>query len=754
MSYLQNLTHVISGNTAGATAKVSTGSYVLAGGPNVTLSQNGNSISISAAAAAAITGSISAGTTVGTLGQVIFSNSNGISFGANGQTITGSHNGLTSQSVQTQSNVQGLSAGTQVGRTGDIVFSNSNGISFGMSNSSVVTASYTVPTQSVQTQSNVQGLSAGTQVGRTGDIVFSNSNGISFGMSNSSVVTASYTVPAQTVQPGIQSISGGTTRVTTGEVVFSNSNGISFGVNGATVTASYTVPTQTVQTQSNVQGISAGTQVGQTGNVVFSNSNGISFGMSNSSVVTASYTVPTQSVQTIGVYGSSNTTGQSSSSTYDARTMSFRGAGIISVGNSGGEIIISASAAGAADGVNIIAAGTQTAATTGSVVFSNSNGISFGMSNSSIVTASYTVPSTAGLLSAINVSGGTTSNNLSAITFNNANGVSFGLNASVMTASHNGITVQSVESNTFGISNLGNTSGTSGVVSAGQVQMVFAGGNNITLSQSLNGASGTITISGAAGGGAGFTAGMSNLGNTAGTTGAVTGQVVFVGTNDIMISQSVNGGSATVSLDVKGAMSNWIPYYGSYAIVGIGNANPYIIPLQPQARIEVDRAIHYISISNSSSTNSSYAGALTFQLGIYTRTGSTLSLLTSGSQSYQWTNTSNNSTSVLLGIRAVTIPIAMTLQPQDYWMCFNQISSTTNANWFTVSNLVCSQTSILHSGAFLAATNASYQSVLGFGTYSGTTNSVLGSIAFSQIRMGSFNIWRSQPVVNFAYSTV
>jgi hypothetical protein len=70
----------------------------------------------------------------------------------------------------------------------------------------------------------------------------------------------------------------------------------------------------------------------------------------------------------------------------------------------------------------------------GEVVFSNANGLSFGVDGQT-VTGSYTVPSTAGLLSNINVSAGTTSNNLSAITFSNANGVSFGLDASTITAS-------------------------------------------------------------------------------------------------------------------------------------------------------------------------------------------------------------------------------------------------------------------------------------------------------------------------------
>src|SRR6185369_1888804 len=45
------------------------------------------------------------------------------------------------------------------------------------------------------------------------------------------------------------------------------------------------------------------------------------------------------------------------------------------------------------------AAGTQTA-TSGTVVFSNSNGVTFGMSNSSVITASYTQSTSPGAIAA------------------------------------------------------------------------------------------------------------------------------------------------------------------------------------------------------------------------------------------------------------------------------------------------------------------------------------------------------------------
>jgi hypothetical protein len=80
--------------------------------------------------------------------------------------------------------------------------------------------------------------------------------------------------------------------------------------------------------------------------------------------------------------------------------------------------------AGATAGIGAIVAGTQTV-TSGSVSFSNSNGITFGMSNTSVITASF----------AVNISAGTTNNSLAAVSFANSNGVSFGLNAGTVTAS-------------------------------------------------------------------------------------------------------------------------------------------------------------------------------------------------------------------------------------------------------------------------------------------------------------------------------
>src|SRR5262245_54469420 len=77
----------LSGNTAGALANVSTGTLYLAGGNNITLSQNANSVTISGAnAGGAQTGisGIQVSDTTYTSGTVTFRNANGISFGSSG----------------------------------------------------------------------------------------------------------------------------------------------------------------------------------------------------------------------------------------------------------------------------------------------------------------------------------------------------------------------------------------------------------------------------------------------------------------------------------------------------------------------------------------------------------------------------------------------------------------------------------------------------------------------------------------------
>ena len=92
----------IGGNSTsagGGYALVSSGTLFLAGGPNITLSQNGQSVSISAGAGGGGSVTFSAGGASAGINSVVFSNSNGVSFGLNGSTITGSVATQTNQTL-------------------------------------------------------------------------------------------------------------------------------------------------------------------------------------------------------------------------------------------------------------------------------------------------------------------------------------------------------------------------------------------------------------------------------------------------------------------------------------------------------------------------------------------------------------------------------------------------------------------------------------------------------------------------------
>lgn len=270
-----------------------------------------------------------------------------------------------------------------------------------------------------------------------------------------------------------------------------------------------------------------------------------------------------QSNQTLGFYATSNTTGATNSSTFDARSVTFQGAGIASVGFSNGSVVVSVpSGGGVGDGVNILAAGTQTAATTGTVMFSNSNNVSFGMSNSSVITASASFAQSTQPVAASAANG---SFAFSTLSFSNLNGISFGTSAgSAITASHNALTSQSNQawsgsnaSSTFQTLSFNNANGVSWSNNAGAVEASYTRPVVSNAIQSVGSAtnSGTNTSRFAADDHvhAGvFSVGVSTGGNTVGDTRVDVGRFVLQGGNNVTLSQ-ITAANALNTIVISGA---------------------------------------------------------------------------------------------------------------------------------------------------------------------------------------------------------
>jgi hypothetical protein len=323
--------------------------------------------------------------------------------------------------------------------------------------------------------------------------------------------------------------------------------------------------------------------------------------------------------------------------------------------------------------------------------------MSFYTSNGSLV-ASYTDAGAGGGITAVNLSAGTTSNNLTNFVFSNSNNMTFGLSGSTVTGSFNPVNI--------GMSTNGNTAGTTGTFDGGGLQYIFAGGNNITLSQSANGSSVTLSINGAAGGGGG------------------------------------------------GTLSGYDPFhYGAESVAGQQGAGTlFIQPIKNTPTFQFDRVGMMIQFSNAS--NSSNSATLSASVGIYTKNVSSLSLLTSASKSYGLTASGTaGSYSLYGGIKLLTVGLTETLTGGDYWMGIWSRTSA-NAGGQTFNQMLASQPNSSYSGIFGVASNATDQVYLGQGRYSVSfTTAMPSSIGFTQIQ-GNSSILMRPPIFNFAYSTI
>lgn len=317
--------------------------------------------------------------------------------------------------------------------------------------------------------------------------------------------------------------------------------------------------------------ISAGANSQNTGTVNFANSNNITFGLSNNGTLTASFS---QSNQDLSLYALGNTT-QNSSTVLNASKLSFNAIGNITMGFSNGSIQVSQSNA-AGDGGNILAAGTRTAGSNSSVLFSNANGVTFGLDtvNGSIMTASVAAAGGAQTgISGIILSNTTYTSGT--VSFRDGNGISWAsttgqgisithaLQYTSQMSDYQSIgaylTTAAQSTQTF-IASLGGNTGTTNSSRIGNGGFVFAGGNGVTINQSNNSVSWSVATAYQSQGAYLTTAAQStetlmiSLGGNTATTNSSrisNGGYVLAGGNGVTIQQSNNSVSLSVATNYQ-----------------------------------------------------------------------------------------------------------------------------------------------------------------------------------------------------------
>lgn len=196
-------------------------------------------------------------------------------------------------------------------------------------------------------------------------------------------------------------------------VRFANSHGITFGMNTNNIlTASH----NGLSSQSN-QVVSAANGSFPFQTLSFSNLNGVTFGTSAGSAIWASHN---------GLTSQSNQAFSAAGGISAFQTLGFSDGGGVSFTNTNGSL-------GATVRTNYASSNHSHGNPT--LALTNLSGTTASASDGFTLSLSAAVAATAGLLSAINISAGATSNNLSALTFTNGSGVTFGLTGSVLSAS-------------------------------------------------------------------------------------------------------------------------------------------------------------------------------------------------------------------------------------------------------------------------------------------------------------------------------
>ena len=661
---------VASGNTSGAMATVSSGTLTLAGGNNITLSQNGNAITISAAnaggAQTGISGVVVSDATY-TSGTITFQNANGISFGSSGANGISASYTVPTQTVQPVA----YSAANGSANFSTITFANSNGVSFSTGTQGLYA---TVKTDYLTTAmaSNASTAFAGTGFTSTttnGSVVAGTQDTAGLKLAVPPYIT---TYVAQTVQPVAYSAANGSANFST--ITFANSNGVSFstGTQGlyATVKTDYLTTAMASNASTAFAGtgfttttaagsVIAGTQdtaglklavppyittyVAQTvqpvaysaangsanfSTLTFANSNGVSFSSGTqglyATVATNYLTTARASNDAIGL----NTAGTNVTWTVNSSGLSFNGSGYAGTGttfagtnvsatvalNSNGlNLALSGGAGGAGDGYNIVSAsgnttGTLASYSTGTMVLAGGQNLTLSQSSNTI---SFNAPQSSSLVAGANI---TLSTNGSTISIIGGAGAGGGIAAAAGTQTATSGTIVFADSNgiSFGMSNSSQIT-----MSVTKFSIADAGDTASDYLQVVN--SNNITFDIYNSGSPPFNKRMTAsyaFNASAGTQSSALNGLTFANSNGMTF--GLSAGTITASAAGNVTQSFWMPYPSgnNSSFLVMGQNTVYMQALVPPAPVAVSNVELMALWSYATSTNSCQA-AMTIRYGLY-----------------------------------------------------------------------------------------------------------------------------------------
>jgi hypothetical protein len=271
---------------------------------------------------------------------------------------------------------------------------------------------------------------------------------------------------------------------------------------------------------------------------------------------------------------------------------------------------------------------------------------------------------------------------------------------------------------------------------------------------------------------------VSTFGNTAGSTGTITtGNLILVGSGPISLSQStgaagsnatvtINGpatsslvGSAPLSVSTNGSTISvyGVPYYTHFnpndkeeMVAGQhGQATLHVQPITAPA-FQFDRAVFPVNFSGA--TNSTGTYTMSMWLGLYTKNASTLSLMHSSSTAQPITHSGTASSATVNGPKLFTLGWTTTVSAGNYYMGVISRTTSGGAN-ASISQFLVSQPNSNFSGLFGVVSNATNQLTLGNGYYTASTTQMPDSIGFSQLN-GTASMVRRAPLVYFQSGTV